>query len=82
MVQKRKPKDNGLSKRRSVTASPLGPGTLPVIPSEGTPKSHNRDPELCLLSEGRNQVRNDRQQITVFSTLWAPHCVGFAGSLS
>lgn len=37
-----------------------------------TPRSHNKDPEYCLLSQERNQFKKKPQQILVFCTLVGP----------
>jgi hypothetical protein len=49
---------------------------LPITITEVTPRSHNMDPEYCLLSEERNPVRETPQQILVFCTFGASHATG------
>lgn len=44
----------------------------PFISSEISPRSHNRDPEYCLLSEERNPFQRNPRQILVFC-LTVPH---------
>jgi hypothetical protein len=43
----------------------------PIINSEVTPRSHNKDPEYCLLSEECNEGRRNPKQILALC-LWAP----------
>jgi len=55
--------------------------------SEATPRSHNRDPEYCVLSEEWNPFRNNPQQIlelSMFGSLldpWGPPCSGVCRGL-
>jgi hypothetical protein len=68
----------------SITSSPATRYSgVPVIISEVTPRSHNRDQE-CLLffSEEWNPVRKNPQQIVAFCMLGAPTQWGLPGALS
>ena len=40
----------------------------PKVTSKVTPRSHNRDPEYCLLSEERDPVQKNPQRILAFFT--------------
>jgi hypothetical protein len=44
-----------------------------IIISNLTPSSHNRDPEYCILSQERNSVRKNPQDILVPHTFAGPH---------
>jgi hypothetical protein len=57
---------------------------LPVIISEVISRSHNSDPEYCLLSEERNPVRkNNKFLYCMFGAPWStrgPRAAGSAGT--
>jgi len=44
--------------------------TPPIIINEVTPRSHNKDPENCLLPKERNPARKNSQQVLIFCTFY------------
>jgi hypothetical protein len=52
-----------------------------IIISDVTPRSRNKDPEYCLLSEELNQFQTKPQHISVFCRLGGPRTTGSAGAL-
>ena len=48
------------------------PPPPPMIINDVTPRSHNNDPEYCLLSKEWNPVRKNSQEILTFCTFYIP----------
>jgi hypothetical protein len=59
----------------------VGPSVPPIISSEVTPRSYNKNPEDCFLSEEGNPVRRNPQRILVLCQSGAPG-LGVCGDIT